>query len=72
MNSRKRNFTLKTKLKDSRRLKFWDYWCKALGEKALSDDKDADKVAIIRTIIVFSYLITNFIIIAGVLRHWND
>ena len=60
------------KLKDSKRLKFWDYWCKALGEKAVSDDRDADKIAIIRTVIVLSYLITNLVIIAGVLRHWND
>jgi hypothetical protein len=50
----------------------WKLWAKALGEKASSDNKEADKVAIIRTIIVLIYIITNFFIIAGVLRHWND
>lgn len=50
----------------------WKLWAKALGEKAFSDDKESDKVAIIRTIIVLIYIITNFFIIAGVLRHWND
>jgi hypothetical protein len=50
----------------------WKLWAKALGEKASSDNKEADKIAIIRTIIVLIYIITNFFIIAGVLRHWND
>jgi len=50
----------------------WRLWAKALGEKAHKKDQIADNVAIIRTIIFFSYLITNFFIIAGVIRHWND
>ena len=50
----------------------WRLWCKALGEKAVNDDKEADNVAYIRTIIFFTYLITNLFIIAGVVRHWND
>lgn len=50
----------------------WRLWCKALGEKATNDDREADNVAYIRTIIFFTYLITNFFIIAGVIRHWND
>jgi hypothetical protein len=50
----------------------WKLWAKALGEKSSSDNKEADKIAIIRTIIVLIYIITNFFIIAGVLRHWND
>ena len=45
-------------------------WAKALGEKAGKDDKEADKVAIIRTLIVFFYILTNMFIIAGVIRHW--
>ena len=49
---------------------FWHYWVKALGEKAHSDDSEADKVAIIRTVIVVLYLITNMFIIAGIIRHW--
>jgi hypothetical protein len=50
--------------------KAWELWAKALGEKAHNDSNTADKVAIIRTLIVFSYLITNMFIIAGVIRHW--
>jgi hypothetical protein len=53
-------------------IKLWRFWAKALGKKASTDDKEADKIAIIRTIIVLIYIITNFFIIAGVLRHWND
>jgi hypothetical protein len=45
-------------------------WSKALGEKASPDNNEADKVAIIRTIIIISYLVTNAFIIAGVIRHW--
>lgn len=48
----------------------WRLWAKALGEKASSDDKEADRVAIIRTIIVIFYLATNCFIIAGVIHHW--
>lgn len=50
---------------------WWKVWAKALGEKAHQNDKFADRVAIIRTIIVLSYLVTNGFIIAGVIRHWG-
>jgi hypothetical protein len=49
----------------------WRWWAKALGEKASKCDKESDRVAIIRTIIFATYLITNCFIIAGVIRHWN-
>jgi hypothetical protein len=49
---------------------FWYIWSKALGEKAHENRNAADKVAIARTIIFLSYLITNAFIIAGVIRHW--
>jgi hypothetical protein len=48
----------------------WRLWAKALGEKAGATDKEADKIAIIRTLIVSCYMITNLFIIAGVIRHW--
>lgn len=48
----------------------WRLWAKALGEKAGSSNKEADKVAIIRTAIVLCYIITNCFIVAGVIRHW--
>lgn len=50
----------------------WRLWCKALGEKATNDDREADNVAYIRTFIFVTYLITNVCIVAGVIRHWND
>lgn len=50
----------------------WRWWAKALGEKASKCDKESDRVAIIRTIIFATYLITNCFIVAGVIRHWND
>lgn len=46
-------------------------WAKALGEKASKHDHEADKVAIIRTLIFASYLITNAVIVSGVVRHWD-
>ena len=48
----------------------WRLWSKALGEKSGSTDCEADKVAVVRTIIVLSYIATNLFIIAGVIRHW--
>lgn len=50
---------------------FWRIWAKALGEKAGATKKEADQVALIRSIIVLSYLTTNAFIVAGVIRHWN-
>jgi hypothetical protein len=42
----------------------------ALGEKAGANDRDADLVAVLRTLIVVAYLTTNCFIVAGVIRHW--
>ena len=50
----------------------WRLWAKALGEKSGTDDREANIIAIIRSAIVFTYLITNFVIIAGFIRHWFD
>jgi hypothetical protein len=47
-------------------------WAKALGEKAHKKDHVADQVAILRTVIFTTYLVTNCFIVAGVIRHWND
>lgn len=51
---------------------WWHLWALALGEKAHKKDQVADKVAIVRTFIFTTYLITNCFIVAGVIRHWND
>ena len=50
----------------------WRWWAKALGQKASNRNAEADKVAVIRTCIFATYLVTNCFIIAGVTRHWND
>lgn len=50
----------------------WRLWAKSLGEKAHKKDRVADQIALIRTIIFATYLITNIFICAGVIRHWND
>jgi hypothetical protein len=50
---------------------WWYVWSKALGEKASSCNKTSDKVAIVRSIIFATYLITNAFIVAGVIRQWD-
>jgi hypothetical protein len=45
-------------------------WAKALGEKTGATDQEADLVALVRTVIVLTYIVTNLFIIAGVIRHW--
>ena len=49
---------------------FWRLWAKALGEKSGATDREADSIALVRTIIVLTYIITNLFIIGGVIRHW--
>lgn len=60
------------KAQSEMRLRAWKVWAKALGEKASPKKKEADTVALIRTLIFLSYLTTNAFIVAGVIRHWND
>ena len=50
----------------------WKIWCKALGSKEGKSNREADAVAVIRTLILLGYMITNCFIIAGVVRHWNS
>jgi hypothetical protein len=50
--------------------KIWRIWAKALGDKAGKHNKEADAIAIVRTLIVLVYIITNLFIIAGIIRHW--
>ena len=53
-------------------IQLWRIWKYALG--SFSDEKTEpydNYVIIIRSIIFFSYLITNCFIIGGVIRHWN-
>lgn len=49
----------------------WIYVCKkALGDKAHINDRVADRVALIRAVVIGIYLITNITIVAGVIHHW--
>ena len=53
--------------------RIWKIWKYSLG--SFSDTKTEnydDRIAIIRTCIFVSYMVTNFFIISGVIRHWND
>ena len=50
----------------------WRIWAKALGAKEGKNDREADTVAIIRTVILVSYMVTNVAIVANAVRHWND
>ena len=50
--------------------KLWRIWAKALGDKAGRHNREADLIALVRTCIVLVYIITNFFIVAGVIRHW--
>jgi hypothetical protein len=51
-------------------LDFWRVWAKALGEKSGSTDEEADRIAVVRTFIILIYIITNLVIVAGVVHHW--
>ena len=55
-----------------KRKTLWRWWAKALGQKATKNDREADHIAHIRSIIFATYLLTNCFIVAGVIRHWND
>ena len=53
-------------------IKIWKVWKYALG--SFADDKTSEYdnvIAIVRTFIFITYLITNCFIISGVIRHWN-
>ena len=46
----------------------WRIWCYALGQKQGKNNKEADGVAIVRTVILLFYMITNGFIVYGVTR----
>jgi|TARA_Y100000589_G_C27085307_1_gene601463 hypothetical protein len=49
--------------------KFWRIWAKALGEK-VGDNREADTIALIRTVIVLQAIICNILIMWNILRKW--
>ena len=48
----------------------WRLWAKAIGEKEGTTNREADKIAMIRTVIVLVNFITCFVIIAGNIHNW--
>lgn len=50
----------------------WRLIAKSLGEKTGKDNKEADRVALIRLLIMIQLITTNGFIIANAIRHWND
>ena len=59
-------------MKNKKKKTIWRIWAKALGEKGSKCDREADIIAIVRTFIFITYLITNIAIVANAVRHWND
>ena len=49
--------------------KGWRLWAKALGEKQ-GGDKEADKIAMWRTMIILQAIITNILISINILITW--
>ena len=52
--------------------RWWRVIAKALGDKAHHDDRLVDQVALVRFLILSAYMLTNALICAGVIRHWNN
>lgn len=50
----------------------WRLWASALGEKSGRNDREANIIAAIRTLIFSTYLVTNVAIVANAVRHWDD
>ena len=51
----------------------WTTWKYTLGSFSDTRTKNYDDwVAIIRTCIFVSYMVTNTFIVSGVVRHWNE
>ena len=48
----------------------WRIWAKALGEKATRCDKESDRIALIRTILIIQGVVANIILITNVIHHW--
>lgn len=51
-------------------MNIWRLIAKSLGEKSGNNDKESDKIAFVRLIIVSMNFLTCLFIIAGIIRHW--
>ena len=50
--------------------KWWRLWAKALGEKIGETNKEADKVAFFRTLIIIQAVVTNILISINIILLW--
>ena len=48
----------------------WRVWAKALGDKSGASNREADLIAIVRSVIIGVNFITCFFIMAGVVHNW--
>lgn len=51
-------------------VRLWRIWAKALGEKSGATDREADYIALVRSVIVGLNFVTCLFIIAGVIHNW--
>lgn len=50
--------------------RIWRIWAKALGDKSGASNREADLIAVVRTVIIGVNFITCFFIMAGVVHNW--
>ena len=50
--------------------RFWRLWAKALGEKASPDDREADQISTIRTVLFLHIFVTDTAIVLNIIFHW--
>ena len=50
--------------------RWWRLWAKALGEKIGETNKEADKVAFFRTLIIVQAVVTNILISINIILLW--
>jgi len=50
--------------------RIWYFLSKAVGDKSGKNNEEADIIAFIRLLIILQAVVTNFYIIAGIIRHW--
>jgi hypothetical protein len=63
-------YGINTSFKGDMMVRLWRVWVKALGEKSGANDREADYIAIVRSVIVGLNFITCLFIIAGVIHNW--
>jgi hypothetical protein len=52
------------------RSRVWRLWAKSLGEKSNTTNKEADQIALLRTMVVLVNFITCIAIVANIIHNW--